>query len=141
MAVDQVADKAAGFGLPGVTVDGLDAVEVHQTMTEAVERARSGGGPMVVETMVHRMTPHSSDDDDRTYRPKEELEALKAQDPLILQRNKLIDAGVLSEEADNEMQLRAKAEVEEAVKLATEAPYPDISEASYPVYVEDIVND
>lgn len=141
MAVDQVADKAAGFGLPGVTLNGLDAMAVHQTMSEAVERARSGAGPMVVETMVHRMTPHSSDDDDRSYRPRDELEALKAQDPLLLQRDKLIDIGVLSEGADSEMQERAKAEVEEAVKAAAEAPYPDISEASYPVFREDIVDD
>jgi 2-oxoisovalerate dehydrogenase E1 component alpha subunit len=137
MAVDKVADKAAGLGLPGVTVDGLDALTVHQVMTEAVERARSGGGPTVVETMVHRMTPHSSDDDDRTYRSREELEALKAQDPVDLIREKLLIAGVLTEEAEQELQERAKKEVNEAVEFATEAPYPDISEASYPVYAED----
>jgi TPP-dependent pyruvate/acetoin dehydrogenase alpha subunit len=60
---------------------------------------------------------------------------------LLLQRDKLIDIGVLSDEADNEMQERAKVEVEEAVKIATEAPYPDVSEAGYPVFVEDIVDD
>ena len=141
MAVDKVADKAAGLGLPGVTVDGLDALAVYRTMTEAIARARSGGGPTIVETMVNRMTPHSSDDDDRTYRPREELEALKAQDPLDLQRDKLLAAGILNEGAEGEMQERAKKEVEEAVEFATEAPYPEISEASYPVYVEDRVDD
>lgn len=141
MAVEHVADKASGLGLPGVTVDGLDALAVHREMTEAVARARSGGGPTIVETMVHRMTPHSSDDDDRTYRPREELEALKAQDPLHLQRDKLMDMGVLSEEAEREMRERAKTEVEEAVEFATEAPYPEISEASYPVYAEDRIDD
>lgn len=137
MAVDQVADKAAGLGLPGVTVDGLDALTVHQAMTEAVDRARSGGGPTVVETMVHRMTPHSSDDDDRNYRSREELEALKAEDPVDQFREKLLVAGVLTEDAERELQERAKNEVNEAVEFATEAPYPDISEASYPVYAED----
>ena len=140
MAVEKVADKAAGLGLPGVTVDGLDAMSVHQAMTEAAARARSGGGPTIVETMVHRMTPHSSDDDDRNYRPREELEALKAQDPLDLQRDKLLAAGILTEEADAEMQARAKNEVEQAVEFAAEAPYPEISEASYPVYAEDRVD-
>ena len=67
MAVDKVANKALGLGLPGVTVDGLDAMAVHRAMSKAAERARSGGGPTIVETMVHRMTPHSSDDDDRSY--------------------------------------------------------------------------
>jgi len=141
MAVEHVADKAAGLGLPGVTVDGLDALAVHQVMTEAVDRARSGGGPTVVETMVNRMTPHSSDDDDRSYRTREELEALKAQDPLDLHRDKLLVAGILTEETEREVQARAKGEVEEAVAFATEAPYPDISEASYPVYAEDRIDD
>ena len=141
MAVDKVADKAAGLGLPGVTVDGLDAMAVHRAISEAAERARSGGGPTIVETMVNRMTPHSSDDDDRSYRPREELEAQKAQDPVHLQRDKLLATGTLSEDAENELQERAKIEVEEAVGFATEAPYPDISEASYPVYAEDRVDD
>ncbi len=141
MAVDNVADKALGLGLPGVTVDGLDAMSVHQAIAEAVTRARSGGGPTIVETMVNRMTPHSSDDDDRSYRPREELEAQKAQDPVHLQRDKLLAAGILTEEAEVEMQERAKIEVEQAVEYATEAPYPDISEASYPVYAEDRVDD
>jgi len=141
MAVEKVADKAAGLGLPGVTVDGLDATAVHRAVSEAAERARSGDGPTIVETMVNRMTPHSSDDDDRSYRPREELEAQKAQDPVHLQRDKLLAAGILTEEAENELQERAKTEVEQAVEYATEAPYPDISEASYPVYAEDRVDD
>ncbi len=140
MAVDKVADKAAGLGLPGVTIDGLDAMAVYRAVTEAAARARSGGGPTIVETMVNRMTPHSSDDDDRSYRPREELEALKAQDPLDLQRDKLLAAGILTEEAEGEFQERANVEVEQAVEFATEAPYPDISEASYPVYAEDRVD-
>ena len=141
MAVEKVADKAAGLGLPGVTVDGLDAISVHQAVSEAAERARSGDGPTIVETMVNRMTPHSSDDDDRSYRPREELEAQKAQDPVHLQRDKLLAAGILTEEAEDELQERAKTEVEQAVEYATEAPYPDISEASYPVYAEDRIDD
>ena len=141
MAVDKAADKALGLGLPGVTVDGLDAMAVHGAMSEAAERARSGGGPTIVETMVNRMTPHSSDDDDRSYRPREELEAQKAQDPVHLQRDKLLAAGILTEEAEIELQERAKRKVEQAVEFATEAPYPDISEASYPVYAEDRVDD
>ena len=141
MAVDKVADKAPGLGLPGVTVDGLDAMTVHQAIKEAAQRARSGAGPTIVETMVNRMTPHSSDDDDRSYRPKEELEALKAQDPIDLQRDKLLAAGILTEEAEAEMQERATQEVEEAVEFAAEAPYPEISEASYPVYAEDRIDD
>jgi 2-oxoisovalerate dehydrogenase E1 component alpha subunit len=140
MAVEHAADKAAGLGLPGVTVDGLDALAVYGTMREAVARARSGEGPTIVETLVHRMTPHSSDDDDRTYRPREELEALKAQDPVHLPRDKLMDMRVLSEEAEAEIQGRAKSQVEDAVQFATDAPYPEVSEAAYPVYAEDRID-
>jgi len=141
MAVEHVADKAAGLGLPGVTVDGLDAVAVHRVVTEAVARARSGGGPTIVEAMVQRMTPHSSDDDDRSYRPRAELEALKAQDPVRLQRDKLMELGILSEQAESEVQERATSQVEEAIEFAGNAPYPDVSEASYPVYAGDRIDD
>jgi len=140
MAVEHVADKAAGLGLPGVTVDGLDALAVHRAITEAAARARAGDGPTLVEVMVQRMTPHSSDDDDRSYRPRAELEALKAQDPVRLQRDKLMDMGLLSEQAETEVQERAAAQVEEAIKFAASAPYPEVSEASYPVYAGDRVD-
>ena len=140
MAVEHVADKAAGLGLPGVTVDGLDALAVHRAIAEAAARARAGDGPTLVEVMVQRMTPHSSDDDDRSYRPRAELEALKAQDPVRLQRDKLMDMGLLSEQAETEVQERAAAQVEEAIKFAASAPYPEVSEASYPVYAGDRVD-
>lgn len=140
MAVAQVADKAAGLGLPGVTVDGLDALAVYEAVSAAVARARSGEGPTIVEAMVHRITPHSSDDDDRSYRPREEMEAIKATDPLDRFREKLMADGILAEAANEEVQQRAKAEVEEAIIAATEAPYPEISEGAYPVYAEDEPN-
>jgi len=137
MAVPRAADKALGLGLPGVTVDGLDAIAVHRVVSEAVARARDGDGPTIVEATVHRMTPHSSDDDDRTYRPRAEMEALKAQDPVDQFRSRLMGEGILSEKAEAEINERAKAEVEEAVAFATQAPYPDVSEATYPVFSGD----
>jgi 2-oxoisovalerate dehydrogenase E1 component alpha subunit len=120
MAVDQVADKAKGLGLPGVSVDGLDAFAVHAAISEAAERARKGDGPTLVEVMVSRMTPHSSDDDDRTYRSKE--------------RKKKALTNKLAEEIDSAV----KEQVEAAVAAAEAAPYPEVAEATYPVYVEDI---
>src|SRR3990170_3245207 len=80
MAVAGAAGKAAGLGLPGVSVDGLDVVAVYQAVAEAAARARRGDGPTLVEARVHRLTPHSSDDDDRSYRPRAEVEAMKAGD-------------------------------------------------------------
>ena len=137
MAVAHAADKAMGLGLPGLTVDGLDPLEVHRVVSDAVARARAGDGPTVVEATVHRMTPHSSDDDDRTYRTREEMEAMKAQDPVELFRMRLMAESILSEKAEAEINDRAKVEVEQAVAYAIEAPYPDVSEATYPVFAED----
>ena len=137
MAVAHAADKAMGLGLPGLTVDGLDPLEVHRVVSDAVARARAGDGPTVVEATVHRMTPHSSDDDDRTYRTREEVEAMKAQDPVELFRTRLMGESILSEKAEAEINDRAKVEVEQAVAYATEAPYPDVSEATYPIFAED----
>jgi 2-oxoisovalerate dehydrogenase E1 component alpha subunit len=138
MAVASVAEKAAGLGLPGVSVDGLDAVAVHEAVSEAAGRARSGEGPTVVEARVHRLTPHSSDDDDRTYRPRDEVEAMKASDPLHLFQKALRDRKVLTSKTEESMEAEVSDAVNDAIAFAEAAPYPDVAEATYPVYVEDI---
>ena len=138
MAVAGVADKAAGLGLPGVSVDGLDALATHEAVGQAVDRARQGGGPTVVEARVHRLTPHSSDDDDRTYRPREEVEAMKAADPLAACQKSLREKKVLTQKLEAELETEVAAAVDDAIRFAEAAPYPDVSEAAYPVYVEDI---
>lgn len=141
MAVEDVADKAAGLGLPGVKVDGLDLMAVYEAVKAAADRARAGDGPTLVEAKVVRMTPHSSDDDDRSYRSKEEMENLKKRDPLDLFQKSLQEAGLLSEDKESEMEERAKQAVTDAVEYAQEAPYPEESEAEYPVYAEDVRRD
>jgi 2-oxoisovalerate dehydrogenase E1 component alpha subunit len=138
MAVKQVADKAKGLGLPGESVDGLDTLKVHEVVSQAVTRARSGDGPTLIELRVSRMTPHSSDDDDRTYRPREEIEAMKALDPVPTFARKLVKQGVFDEAGLEQLDEECKGQVEQAVQQAEAAPYPDIEEATYPVYVEDI---
>lgn len=138
MAVATVAEKAAGLGLPGVTVDGLDVLAVHAVISDAADRARRGEGPTLVEARVHRLTPHSSDDDDRSYRPREEVEAMKAGDPLIAFQRQLRDKNVLSAEMEASLEQEIGKIVGEAIRAAEAAPYPDPSEAAYPVYVEDV---
>ena len=138
MAVEHVADKARGLGLPGESVDGLDVLRVFEVVSAAVSRARSGGGPTLIELKVNRMTPHSSDDDDRTYRPREEVEAMKALDPVPAFANSLLERKVLNQKAMDVIEAEIKEQVEDAVQFAEAAPYPDVAEASYPVYVEDI---
>jgi 2-oxoisovalerate dehydrogenase E1 component alpha subunit len=138
MGVPNVADKAKGLGLAGVTVDGLDVQAVYQAVSEAAERARKGEGPTLVEAIVHRMTPHSSDDDDRTYRSKEELETLKKEDPLTRFTKKLAEDGWLDGKQAEALDEKARSAVEEGTKQAEAAPYPSDEEATYPVYVEDV---
>jgi 2-oxoisovalerate dehydrogenase E1 component alpha subunit len=138
MAVESAARKADGLGLPGVSVDGLDALAVQAEMTQAVARARAGEGPTVVEVRVNRMTPHSSDDDDRSYRPREEVEQMKQDDPLPAFENTLREMKVLTEKDAKVLDERAREQVEQAVADAEAAPYPDVADASHPVYVEDV---
>ena len=140
MAVAHVADKAAGLGLPGVRVDGLDPVETYAQVKAAVERARGGQGPTLIEAVVHRMTPHSSDDDDRSYRTREEVQAMKARDPLDTFRQRLRAQGVLDERVEQDLEARARQQVDDAMAHAQAAPYPAVETAQYPVYVEDIPN-
>jgi 2-oxoisovalerate dehydrogenase E1 component alpha subunit len=138
MAVASAADKAAGLGLPGVSVDGLDAVASYEAVAQAAARARAGEGPTLIEARVHRLTPHSSDDDDRSYRPRDEVEAMKQEDPLDRFRSLLLEQQVLSPDDLAEQDEQAKAAVEDAVDFALQAPYPPALEAGHPVFVEDV---
>jgi 2-oxoisovalerate dehydrogenase E1 component alpha subunit len=140
MATENVAQKANGLGLPGYSIDGLDVRVVYETIAQAAERARAGEGPTLVEVIVSRMTPHSSDDDDRTYRSREEVEQMKVDDPLPKFAQELKSEGILTEEAIEEMEARAKEQIQEAVEYAEGADYPDISEARHPVYAEDVTD-
>lgn len=136
MAVPNVADRAAAFGMPGVVVDGNDALAVYHVMQEAVDRARSGGGPTLVEAKTYRIVPHSSDDDDRSYRTRDEVEQWKKRDPILRLRGTLEQAGVLTQALHDELEARATAEVDDAVRFAQEAPYPDPEAAMRGVYAE-----
>lgn len=138
MATENVAQKANGLGLPGYSIDGLDARVVYDTVSQAAERARAGEGPTLVEVLVSRMTPHSSDDDDRTYRTRDEVEQMKADDPLPQFEEQLKSEGVLTDETIEEMEAKAKEQIQEAVTSVEALDYPDISEARHPVYVEEV---
>lgn len=134
MAVPYVADRAAAYGIEGVVVDGNDVLACYRVMAEAVERARSGGGATLLEAKTYRPVPHSSDDDDRSYRSREEVEAWKAADPITRYRNYLTDKGVMDEGLLEAYEERAKEEVDEALKAAEAAPYPPLESAMGDVF-------
>lgn len=136
MAVSSAADKACGLGLDGFQVDGTKVFEVYEAVAKAVEKARNGGGATVIEAKMYRLTPHSSDDDDRSYRTREEVAEHKKLDPILLTKETLIDEGLMTEEEYQEWEERAKAEVDRAVDEANKAPYPMAEDAAFPVYAE-----
>ena len=134
MAIKHVSERAAGYGMPGVTVDGTDPQAVYTVVHEAVQRARRGDGPTLVEAIVYRYTSHSSDDDDRTYRPAEEMKEERAHDPNATFRARLINDGVMSEDEAMEIDVRVKSAVNDATDFAEKAPYPDIAGLTTNVY-------
>ena len=125
MAIEHVADRAAGYDFPGVIVDGTDVLAVYEVVKVAADRARSGEGPTLVEAKVYRFQPHTSDDDDRTYRDPEEVKEWRSRDPLALFESRLREAGVLDNERVAEVRKSVNREVDEATEAAESAPYPD----------------
>jgi len=132
-----VSDRAIGYGMPGVTVDGTDPLEVYKVVKEAADRARRGEGPSLVETICYRLTAHSSDDDQRQYRDAEELENEKKLDPIPMFAAYLKEVGALTDELENEMEERIMKEVNEATDYAESAAYAEPESAMLHVYAED----
>jgi 2-oxoisovalerate dehydrogenase E1 component alpha subunit len=132
-----VAARAAGYGFPGVSVDGSDVIACYAAGKEAHERARTGGGPTLIEAQVVRLTSHSSDDDQRRYRDPAEVESLKERDPLMHFANQLRELGVLDDETEQRLRAEAKAEVNEASKRAEARPDPDPGTAQRFIYAEE----
>ncbi|WP_031084279.1 pyruvate dehydrogenase (acetyl-transferring) E1 component subunit alpha [Streptomyces sp. NRRL WC-3549] len=98
-AAPSLAHKAVGYGMPGRLVDGNDAIAMHQVLGEAVARARSGGGPTLVEAVTYRMDAHTNADDATRYRGDSDVEAWRAHDPILLLERELTGRGLLDEEA------------------------------------------
>ncbi|HZG70435.1 MAG TPA: thiamine pyrophosphate-dependent dehydrogenase E1 component subunit alpha [Chondromyces sp.] len=136
VACENIADRAKGYGFEGITVDGNDPLEVYKVMKEAVNRAKSGEGPSLIEAVVYRLTPHSSDDDDRTYRSCEEVEQAKEKDPLITFSSYLKLVGLLDENKEKEIHNRITKEVDEATEYAENAPNSAPEYALKHVYAE-----
>src|SRR5512141_3298312 len=136
LSVKDVADRASGYGIPGVVVDGTDVLACYTAGREAVERARSGGGPTLIEAKVTRLTAHSSDDQQTKYRSEDDLAEGRAHDPLPIFRARLRDAGVLTDEIETALAADIKALVEDATDFAEGEPDPDPATALDWVYAE-----
>lgn len=132
----KVSDRAIGYGMPGVTVDGKNPLQVYKAVKEAVGRARRGEGPSLIETVTYRLTPHSSDDDDRQYRTAEDIAEGKLNDPIVLFQQYLRDVGVLDDTLAEEMNERVMVTVNEATDYAEAAAYAHAEDTLKYVYAD-----
>lgn len=136
MAVPHVADRARGYGIQSAVVDGMDCVAVYQNVRPAVDQARRGGGPYLIEAKCYRLWAHSSDDDDSRYRPKAELEEWTRRDPITTFRTRVVDDGIFPREDLDEIEHRVEEEVRDAAQWAMMQPDPLPEDALTHVYKE-----
>jgi pyruvate dehydrogenase E1 component alpha subunit len=132
-AIQKISDRAAAYGMPGETVDGNDLMAVYQAASEAVERARSGDGPSLIENVTYRWRGHSKSDVNR-YRTQEEIKAWQERCPIKRFRKQLIEQGVLTEEGANRIEQQAYAAIDAAVAFAESSPEPDLATIEQGVY-------
>jgi pyruvate dehydrogenase E1 component alpha subunit len=133
MAIENVADRAGAYGIPGVVVNGNDVLAVYDVACDAVKRARSGGGPTLIECKTYRHKGHSRVDAAK-YRPKEEVDQWLAKDPLKTLKERLLQTNTLNEGEIQKIEKEVSAEIEDAVKFAVDSQYPAPEEALEDVY-------
>ena len=140
MAIQNLADRAAGYGFPGVVVDGNDVLACYEVTRQAVERARRGEGPTLIEAKTYRFTPHSSDDDDRRYRQAEEVAIWRQKDPIQRYATYLRESGILTDPVEQEITERVDQQVDEATEYAEQAPDPTPDDLMTFVYKQGTVS-
>lgn len=121
--IENIADRASGYGMLGVVVDGNDVLAVYEAAHEAVKRARSGEGPTLIECKTYRWRTHFEGEPD-TYRPREEVEAWMRREPIGPYRQHLIELGIISASEAEALEQRVVAQVDEAVAFARSSPFP-----------------
>jgi TPP-dependent pyruvate/acetoin dehydrogenase alpha subunit len=133
--VANVADRAAAYGIPGIAVDGNDVEAVQSVAAEAVSRARTGGGPTLVECKTYRYSGHSRSDPGN-YQSREEVAFWKSRDPLALQRARLLDRRLAHADEMAAIDARVQEEIEAAVAYARQAPEVEMEAVLRNVYWE-----
>lgn len=131
--IEKLSDRAKAYGFPGVTIDGNDLIEVIQTADEAVKRARSGGGPTLIEMNTYRWKGHSKSDRGK-YRTQEEVEKWKKKDPIKRYERVLLKHGLLNETKISSIKQDALKEVEDSVDYAKQGPMPTANDVLTDVY-------
>ncbi|MFH0795598.1 MAG: thiamine pyrophosphate-dependent dehydrogenase E1 component subunit alpha [Candidatus Omnitrophota bacterium] len=135
MKIPDIAKRADAYGIPGLAVDGNNVIEVYKTTRNAVEKAKAGDGPTLIECKTYRRSGHSRGDANQ-YRDKDEEKEWLARDPIIIAQNRLKDLGILTEEKIKKIDEEVKAEIEEAVQFAKNSPFPAIEDAGEDLWAE-----
>ncbi|NJD62099.1 MAG: pyruvate dehydrogenase (acetyl-transferring) E1 component subunit alpha [Deltaproteobacteria bacterium] len=139
-AVSAVYQKACVFNIPAVQIDGNDVLAVRDTVRDMAERARAGGGPQLIEAMTYRFRGHSMGDPQR-YRSKEEVEAAKARDPILLWRRSILENRLATDAELQAIADEADAEADAAVRFAEESPAPGPAELCRDVLIPEQESD
>jgi pyruvate dehydrogenase E1 component alpha subunit len=133
-AVTDLSKKAEGFGVPGMRCDGMDVLDVHKVVSEAIEKARNDRQPMLVEAVTYRYRGHSMADPEE-YREKEEVEEWRRRDPIQLFAERLVEEEVLSQEDVAKIDEESIAAIDESVKFADKSPFPELDSLYDDIYV------
>lgn len=132
--IKHLSERAKAYGIPGVTIDGNDVIKVAETTAEAVERARRGEGPTLIEAETYRWRGHSRSDA-RKYRTREEEKYWRNEkDPIRLFKNRLLEEKILTEETYDEMEKKVQDEIEEAVTFAEKSKEPSLDSLTEDIY-------
>ncbi len=131
--IRDIADRASGYGVPGVVVDGMDVLAVYEAVGKAVARARAGEGPTLLEAKTYRYHGHY-EGDPQVYRSKEEIQEWMKKDPIDAFKKRLLEAGILTEKAAEEINQEILKEMDKAVEFALESPRPEPEEVWNYVY-------
>lgn len=131
-----VADRGAVYGMPGVVVDGNDVLAIHESAAEAVNRARSGGGPTLLECRTYRTRPHAEGMGDYSYRTREEVEEWKTRCPILRLKGSLLSEGDADSAALDAIEAEIDDLIAEALQFAEKSPWPDPTTAPTHVYAE-----
>ena len=135
VAGESVANRAAGYGMPGVTADGQDVLEIYEVAAEAIRRARAGEGPTLIEAQTYRYQGHYGADDPLGYRSVEEQEHYMGRDCIKRMRAHLVEGGIASGAELDAIDTKCEEAIAAAVKFAVDSPYPDPSELTADVYI------
>ena len=137
MAIDDVVDRAAGYGMPGVAVDGMDVIAVYEAATQAVARARAGFGPSFIEAKTYRFYNHHGVQNlGLKYRSDDEVARWKERDPIFTFEDRLIEAGTASRDDVDDVWGELRADIAAAIEFAEESPLPEADQLLVDVYTE-----